>query len=154
MMSSFRRPRAATALVLLAAAGFAACTDPAGNEEQEPEIAAVTVISSAGGTATLPLNGGQSGTVTLRANQANTLTVSVLGVNNSPEPVVVANAQDFEVRLAQGGTVRFTSTNATHPFVMTVTPTVVGAATYDVQVYHKGEQHVEFTRPLAVTVIQ
>lgn len=154
MMSFIRPPRAALALVILAAAGLAACNDPAGNEEPEPEIAAVAVTSSAGGTATLPLNGAQSGTVTLRVGQANTLTVSVLAANNSPEPVVVANAADFEVRLAQGGTVRFTSSNTTHPYVMTVTPTAVGTATYDVQVYHKGEQHVEFTRPLTVTVTQ
>ncbi|MBA3889436.1 MAG: hypothetical protein H0X64_02800 [Gemmatimonadaceae bacterium] len=140
---------------LIAATTLAACSDSTGpDDDDEPEIAAVSVTSSAGGTATLPLNGAQSGTLTLRANQANTLTVSVLGVNGSPEPIVVANAADFEIRIAQANVVRFTSSNSVHPFVVAVTPTATGTATYDVQVYHKGEGHVEFTRPLTVTVIQ
>ena len=147
--------RRAAAIAVLATAAFTGCSDPAGNDEHdEPDIAAVTVSSPTGGTVTVPLSGNQSGTLTLRANQANVLTVNVLGVNGSADPVIVEHAADFEIRLVQNQVLRATSSNATHPYTISVTPTATGTAAYELQVYSTEHGHQEFARPLTVTVVQ
>lgn len=146
-----RRPLLAFALAALTAT--AACGDSTGpDEEDEPEIAAVLVTSGNTST-TVPLNGAQSGTLSLRANQGNVLTFTVLGANGLAEPVIGAHASEYEIRLVQGGTTRFTSTSTTHPYTGTFTAGAAGTQSYELQVYSKEHGHVEFTRPLSVTIV-
>ena len=159
MLSTYAiRRRSAFAVALIAATTLAACGDSTGpEEEEEPEVAAVVVSSSAGGTATLPISGTQTGTLTLRANQANTLTIRFLGANGSDEPVVASSAGDFEVRVLQGTsstTNLLTSASTTYPFTGTIQPTATGTAVYRVQLFHRGEGHVELEVPLSATVTQ
>lgn len=158
MLTTLIRRPASLGFALAASLLFTACSEPAGNdEEEEPEIAAVSVTSSAGGTATLPLTGAQSGTLTLRVNQANTLTVRFLGANGADEPVVTSNPGDFEVRVLQGTsstTNLLMSRSTTYPFTGTLQPTATGTAVYRVQLFHRGEGHVELEVPVTATVAQ
>lgn len=145
------RLRALAALTITATA-LAACGDPAGPDHDEPDIVSVT-IQYAGGTVQLG-EGGQTGTLTLQSGQANAITVRVLNSAGADDPVVVADAEDFEIRITQGGTSRFTTTGTGYPYTGTITTSATtGTAVYTVQVYSLDHGHVEFTSLLTATVV-
>lgn len=160
MPSTFAACRSSAFVVaLIAASTLAACVDSTGpeEEEEEPQVAAVVVTSSSGGTATLPIGGAQSGALTLRVNQPNTLTIRFLGANGADEPVVASNAGDFEVRVIQGASSTanlLTAAGTTYPFTGTIQPTTTGTALYRLQLFHRGEGHVELEVPLSASVTQ
>jgi hypothetical protein len=158
MLTTIRRRAFSYSLLVIGSLAFTGCLDGTGpEEEEEPDIGGVRITAVAGGTAsgeTTVTTSGQTGTtgLTLRANTANALTVHVLGVTGQDEPIVVSNAADFEIRFRQSGTLLTSTTGTTYPYSVTVTPTATGSVTLEIEVYHKEEGHVEFTRPILVTV--
>lgn len=145
------RLRALAALAITATA-LAACGDPAGPDHDEPDIVGVT-IQHAGGTVQLG-PGGQTGTLTLQAGQANAVTIRVLNPLGTDDPVVVADAEDFEIRITQGTTSRFTATGTGYPYTGSITTgATTGTAVYTVEVYSLDHGHVEFTSLLTATVV-
>lgn len=151
MSISAIRLRALAALTITATA-LAACGDPAGPDHAEPDIATVTILH---GGSTVQLGpGGQTGTLTLQNGQANAITVRVLNPAGTDDPVVVADAEDYEVRIRQGTTSRFTATGTGYPFTGTITTgATTGTAVYTVEVFSLDHGHVEFTALLTATVV-
>ena len=148
-MNIHRAPRRVRAALAIAAMSLTGCNNPSQPEEAEPDISSVTIEH---GTSTATVGPGV-GTMTLVAGAANTVTVRVRNTAGADDPVIVAAADDYEIRMRQGSTVRFTQSGTAYPYTGTITTgAATGTAVYTVEVYSKEHGHVEFSGLLAITV--
>lgn len=138
------------AALAIAATSLAACNNPSEPEEAEPDISSVTIEHASG---TVTLSPGQTGTMSLLAGASNMVTIRVRNSAGADDPVIVADAEDYEIRMTQGTSSRFAQSGTAYPFtgIITTTPTV-GTAVFRVEVYSKHHDHVEYTAFLAVAV--
>lgn len=143
MFSTFRPIRFAAVLALSASA-LIACDGATEPDEIEPEIAGLTLTVGAPGSGSITITpAGQTGQATLKLNQNNPITVRVLGVSTPDEPVIVADAAEFEIRMTASGTNQFTKTGTTYPYTGTLRPTTTGNAVYSAFVYALEHGHQE-----------
>lgn len=150
MRANTMNPLRLAALAVLAA-GLAGCDNSSGPEQHaEPDVTGVRITV---GSSVVDLGaGGQTGTLSLRAGLASTATVRVLS-GSTDDPVVVADAADYEIRMTQGGTARFAQAGITYPYSGTITPSsATGQAVYTVQVYSLDHAHAEFQSTLTLSV--
>ncbi len=140
--------RTGTLVVALTLLG--GCGDPTGSDHDEPNIASVAITR---GTNTVEVGSVQSGTLSLTAGASPPVSVRVLNAAGADDPVVMADAEDYEIRIVQAAASRFTAVGSAYPYTGTITPgPTTGQAVYSVQVYSKEHGHVEFQGTLTIMV--
>ena len=152
-MNAMRIARRASALVL-ATALLGACGNPlGGDDEDEPNVAGVSVTV---GTTTVALGpSGQSGPLSLATGVSHSATIRALNAVGTDDPVVAENPGDFEIRITQDGVTRFSQTGTSYPFAGTITTGAeVGPAVYRIAVYSTAHGHEEGFGFLTVTVTE
>lgn len=140
-----------TAAVAAAIALLAACGNPTGDDHEEPNVAGVS-ITVGGNTIEIGPNG-QSGTLSLTTGVSHPATIRVLDASGSDDPVIVEHSDEYEIRITQGATSRFTATGTGYPYTGTITTgAATGPAVYQVAVWSTEHGHEEGRGFLNLTV--
>lgn len=145
--------RAARAALVLSTLAFAACSDDeiTGDDDDEPQIESVRLtITPASGSATtytVTANGATPSPVQLRVG---TSTITAVALGGTGQVLDVGN--DFELRMSNlPSGVTFTSSGS---LTASVTATAAAAATtVRAEMFHKGEQHTDYTANFQLSVV-
>jgi hypothetical protein len=150
--------RARRGLVLFATlSGLAivACGDDSTPPEPEPEVATIRVTVGTF-TTDVPYPTGSHTPIPLVVNQQNAITFQFLGANGQPEPIIVAERANLELRMSNMATGwTFTPTGGTGAtFTANMRPTATGSFIPLLQLFNSEHGHNEVDRTISVTVTQ
>lgn len=130
-----------------------ACGSDTTEPEEEPAVSAM-IITSGSSTVTVPASGAQTGgALQLRANTANSVSVRFVNAAGADEPVIAAHRSEFIARVVIGTVTTTLSGGSGSTFSGTLTPTVVGAAAYTLELYNTEHGHAELTKTVSVNVV-
>ncbi|MDQ3521851.1 MAG: hypothetical protein M3434_05890 [Gemmatimonadota bacterium] len=143
--------------VLLAIGSAAACDNPVGDDDDEPNVESAVVTISGGGSAaqtvTLRRTGGTTPSVTLPVNSSRTITVEWRRPDGSRETRVENGEQQLEVNTSAAPGVTFVRSTSNPAFEGTFTATQAGSRTITIRLYHPEEDHADFpAQPLTLNV--